>query len=695
MTKVNLQPVRSGYGLDAINQNFQAIEAELQNKVLYRDNPVGEPNQMENDLDMNSQVILNLRNHYSESSAINRKGVRDEIQAALGTGIEIEPGAVFARYAYVGQAGDTIITLPTGSEYIPLTNTLLVWKDGVLLEKDEYNELSPEAIELTTPLNAGEIVDLWYIDKVSPGVPGPIGPTGPEGDLGPQGPAGIQGPPGVQGIPGPTGPQGVQGPAGIQGPQGRQGPTGLQGAPGIQGVQGPAGVAGPPGPVGPSGPQGVQGPIGPVGLQGPEGPAGSNFDPDVTIYLLTDKPTYDAQPEGFTLLYWSLGTGPNGEDEAWLYQKRSNTSGDWAGPIKFGKGERGDPGPAGPQGPQGPQGVQGPQGQQGPQGEQGLIGAPGVQGPTGSQGPQGNAGVDGEQGLIGAPGVQGPAGPRGATGQQGAQGLIGAPGAKGPQGDPGPQGPAGDRGPTGPTGAQGPTGNQGIRGSRQWFLPTTGAVWPSNPSLPGGETPILYDLLTYYNTSAGFTETRQWNGSSWSTVIYRAVNNQQQIVNGVRVDEIVAGKASALFKANLAAWNYSADATMSQGQKATSSFVIPNDAYSINGLFTLALSSNVSRLKTSEGDKYMKGTVRIKDGSTVISEEPFDIRFTAIREIDSSDQWYTIGSGSTALTVPVAYVNNFNTKTLTVEVTHDSTSAFEGYLTIQDQSQIIGTKFKA
>ena len=58
--KISLTNPTAGYNLQAINANFDAIEQELQNKILYRDNPTGEPNQMENTLDMNSNRILNL-----------------------------------------------------------------------------------------------------------------------------------------------------------------------------------------------------------------------------------------------------------------------------------------------------------------------------------------------------------------------------------------------------------------------------------------------------------------------------------------------------------------------------------------------------------------------------------------------------------------------------------------------------------
>lgn len=59
MSKIDLDPITSGYNLSKINSNFQKVEDELNNKVLYRDSPAGEPNSMSSNLDMNSKSILN------------------------------------------------------------------------------------------------------------------------------------------------------------------------------------------------------------------------------------------------------------------------------------------------------------------------------------------------------------------------------------------------------------------------------------------------------------------------------------------------------------------------------------------------------------------------------------------------------------------------------------------------------------
>lgn len=65
MAKINISNITSGYAsTTALNNAFDAIETQLNSKVLYRDNPSGEPNQMENDLDMNGNAILNAGTVY-------------------------------------------------------------------------------------------------------------------------------------------------------------------------------------------------------------------------------------------------------------------------------------------------------------------------------------------------------------------------------------------------------------------------------------------------------------------------------------------------------------------------------------------------------------------------------------------------------------------------------------------------------
>lgn len=63
MAKVTVSPIASGFAsTNALNDNFKAIVDELNGKVLYRVNPQGEPNHLEQDLDANGFSILNVAN---------------------------------------------------------------------------------------------------------------------------------------------------------------------------------------------------------------------------------------------------------------------------------------------------------------------------------------------------------------------------------------------------------------------------------------------------------------------------------------------------------------------------------------------------------------------------------------------------------------------------------------------------------
>lgn len=58
--KLNLPDVTNIGSVAVINSNFAAIEQELQEKVLYRDNPTGEPNTLETSIDANGKDIYNV-----------------------------------------------------------------------------------------------------------------------------------------------------------------------------------------------------------------------------------------------------------------------------------------------------------------------------------------------------------------------------------------------------------------------------------------------------------------------------------------------------------------------------------------------------------------------------------------------------------------------------------------------------------
>lgn len=70
--KITLNDVTNIDSLSVINSNFDKIATALQDEVLYRDNPVGEPNVLQNNIDLNGFDILNVgRINTSEGSLVS------------------------------------------------------------------------------------------------------------------------------------------------------------------------------------------------------------------------------------------------------------------------------------------------------------------------------------------------------------------------------------------------------------------------------------------------------------------------------------------------------------------------------------------------------------------------------------------------------------------------------------------------
>lgn len=81
--KINFSPIKGGFNLSQINAMLGLIVSHLNNKVLYRDSPSGEPNQMINDLDMNNYKIYNLPAPENDGDAARYKDIKDIHQASL------------------------------------------------------------------------------------------------------------------------------------------------------------------------------------------------------------------------------------------------------------------------------------------------------------------------------------------------------------------------------------------------------------------------------------------------------------------------------------------------------------------------------------------------------------------------------------------------------------------------------------
>lgn len=91
--KVVLDNIASGYDLSKVNANFQKIEDELNDKVLYRNNDVvGAVNTVETDIDANGNRIYNLPNAVSEGEPVTKRQLIPIILESGATAVVIEGG---------------------------------------------------------------------------------------------------------------------------------------------------------------------------------------------------------------------------------------------------------------------------------------------------------------------------------------------------------------------------------------------------------------------------------------------------------------------------------------------------------------------------------------------------------------------------------------------------------------------------
>lgn len=84
MAKITFNRVVSNFGFKtAFNNLLGRIEQEFQDKVLYRNNPTGEPNSMSVDLDMNGKDLLNARKINATGLLVDGKDVYQVLNDAL------------------------------------------------------------------------------------------------------------------------------------------------------------------------------------------------------------------------------------------------------------------------------------------------------------------------------------------------------------------------------------------------------------------------------------------------------------------------------------------------------------------------------------------------------------------------------------------------------------------------------------
>lgn len=188
MSKVELDTITSGYNLSKINNNFQKLEGELNNNVLYRKHEVGESNHMEVTLDMDSNDIINVKDISVDRLFIDGEEVIPEDlvnEAALNALNEFKEdlsgseGSSLVGFIQLGTGATPRTALDkmrddiNGKDFG--VSVLLPDNSSQLQDtfNKQYGEISPEIYTFTTPL---KIPSLSHFEGKKSGI-GMIGNT--------------------------------------------------------------------------------------------------------------------------------------------------------------------------------------------------------------------------------------------------------------------------------------------------------------------------------------------------------------------------------------------------------------------------------------------------------------------------------------------------------------------------------------
>lgn len=156
MAKITLDTITSSFASTSLfNTNFTAIKDELNNKVLYRNNPTGEANQMENAIDMNSNDILNARLVSSDAFSIGGTLLTPESSLETLTYLDTE---------FTNVAGETTFA----ASYTP--SFCDVYYNGVLLAASDVTTTSgTEVVLASAVVDASDVITIRSYSAFSAG----------------------------------------------------------------------------------------------------------------------------------------------------------------------------------------------------------------------------------------------------------------------------------------------------------------------------------------------------------------------------------------------------------------------------------------------------------------------------------------------------------------------------------------------
>ncbi len=158
MAKLTLNNIGSRYGsIDALNDNSDLIEAAFEN-TLSRDGTG--PNNMESDLDMDSNRIINVADGINNSDVVTVKQLNGSLQG-IATG-----NIVKLREIATATAGQTVFNL-SSITYTPASNNLSVYIQGIKQRlTSAYLETDNNTITFTEAVPVNAVVEFIVNDDI-------------------------------------------------------------------------------------------------------------------------------------------------------------------------------------------------------------------------------------------------------------------------------------------------------------------------------------------------------------------------------------------------------------------------------------------------------------------------------------------------------------------------------------------------
>ena len=124
MAKITLPTIASGFASNTeFNTAFDAVEAEFQNKVLYRNNTSGETNTMSNALDMNSNAINNAAGITCTTITVDGTDLTAKVTAAGSSATAASTSAAAAAVSASSAAASASTTVAAAAG--------IKWKNSV------------------------------------------------------------------------------------------------------------------------------------------------------------------------------------------------------------------------------------------------------------------------------------------------------------------------------------------------------------------------------------------------------------------------------------------------------------------------------------------------------------------------------------------------------------------------------------